>query len=642
VTTDGYKSLTQPHAGERRGARLVAGVLWGLTMAAALGATEGLSVALADTYPVTMSHGLVLTAAGAAGTVAVVAAPLIIAGALLGRWASGWSREMGAIVGLYLAGMAGFTVDWFTDPPPHAVADPWHGHPLVFLAVSVVFGVVAIALGRALRGRWPAGGLVLAGLLFGIHWIAHPAMRTLPDLVHTGADAPDVVMVTIDTIRADHVSALAETDVRTPSMDRLAAEGARFVDAFAQIPVTGPSHLTMMTGVGPWRHGVLLNGVSVPDDLQTLAERFHARGYRTGAFVSAFVLQGQTGFDRGFEVYDDDFGPLPGWQDTVAGRAWSALRRRFDPHLVLERQAGETVVRAMRWLDRDDPRPVFLWVHLFDPHGPYAPPGAWSTAYATGDDPRDPANHSMDVVSGVAAYMRPSLAGIRDLRWVLGQYSGEVSYVDEQLGHLMQQIDAQGRADRTVLVVAGDHGESLGEHGVWFNHGGDLQDQELRVPLFIRYPPAIAAGRRVTGPVELTDLAPTIAELTGLDTDGMDGVSLMPAIAQERTVRRFARGLCYDRPANLAARASGEITGPTYTVASLRGEDTRFELRTAPGTEPRMWRGQGREEQPVADPLADEDWPADALTELMGATIGDGSGRDAATLEKLRALGYVQ
>ncbi len=643
MSQDGYKSLTDAKTSNRADGALLHGFGWGVAAALIVGAMEGVGVLVADTYPVKFGRGFTLMALDALGTAGLVALPLGVCAVISRRAGLGWSRQAGAFVGLYLAAMAGFSVAWFVGPAPHVATHGLHGNPWVYMGVAGVGLGVALALGRWVAERRGMFFFLMGMLLVFLHLGTHPQLRRLPAPVDSSGQRPSVVMITIDTIRADHVGRYStQSPSRTAGMDKLAEQGAVFMDAYAQIPVTGPSHLTMMTGVGPWEHGVLLNGMPVPSEVRTLAERFQERGYRTGAFVSAFVLQGQTGFDRGFEVYDDDFGLLPGWQDTLIGRAWSALQRRFDPHLVLERTAGQTVERAIEWMDQDDGRPVFLWVHLFDPHGPYEPPSPWAQALYEGTDPRDPSNDSMDVVSGVAAYMLPSLVGIRDLQWVLAQYAGEISYTDEQLWNLVQRLDGQADSADTVLVVAGDHGESLGEHGIWFNHGGDLQEPEVRVPLFIRYPPIIPHARMVDGPVELTDLAPTIAAITGLDAEGMGGVSLLPAIAQSRSMRRFARSLCYDRPANLAARAAGEISSPTFTVASLRAADARFELRTAPGTEPRMWRGVRDQETVVANPLQDEDWPADAFTDLMGANIGDGSSRDEATLEKLRALGYVQ
>lgn len=582
--------------------------------------------------------------------VALIAVPLAVlaAGCRARRWPVRWA---GFLAGLAMALLADFAGDWFTAPPSFARTSNWHGHPAVFAAAVLVAGGLVAAgthWGRrpVVRGR--VGLLVIAVLFvrpfFSGRHIAKPAASP-PD------GAPNVLLVTLDTSRADHFGVYGSKTCRTPHFDALARGGVLFREAFSQIPVTGPSHLTILSGLGPWTHGNLLNGIPIPPDIPTLPEILHQSGWRTGAFVSAYVLDGKLGYSQGFEVYDDDFAWLQGWGQSLPGRLEDMVVRHFNPDRVVERRGGLTVDKALSWLDHIEgrpKRPFFMWVHLFDPHGPYAPPPPWDTAYYSGD-PRDPAHRSMAKVHHVAPYLLPYLRGITDVNWVLAQYAGEVSYADEQLGRLLQRLDDDGVAKNTLVVVLGDHGEDLGEHDVWFNHGDNLYDESVAVPLAIRMPGKLPAGRVVNSPVELTDITPTLLDLLQLKgLDSADGRSLVPLIEGEEPSRPFARSLAFDRPANLAARKSGKITKPTYLVASLRGPNSRYLLHDIDGraeyydlsTDP----GELYDIQPDAELAGMLRQQARAL---MDALSSDAKARttqevDEEMKKKLQALGYME
>jgi arylsulfatase A-like enzyme len=476
-------------------------------------------------------------------------------GALLGRGA----REA---LALSLLGMLALEMALAvaTDPPPFQ--DPaWYvGNPLA-LMVGLAAIVGAGLLVRRVGPAWALSLLVL-GLPFG-------GLRALEGVDELDPAGPSVLLVTLDTTRADHIGAYGHAAARTPHMDALAARGIRFDQAYAQIAVTGPSHTTMMTGTGTWTHATLLNGVPVPEDRAVLAEELRGLGWQTGAFVSAYVLDGDKGFERGFEVYDDDFSSLRS-EGLLGLRLRAAAVRRFRPDLVLERRGDRTVDAALDWLEGRDGG-FLLWVHLFDPHGPYVPPAPYDEFYR--GDPRDPAHTSMSQVDPeeVAPYLRESLAGVTDVDWVLAQYDGEIAFADAQLGRLLEAIP-----EDTVVVVVGDHGEAFGEHGVWFDHGDDLYDASTRVPFILAGPGIDPAVRQDL--VELTDLAPTLYGLLGVEPpEGMDGRDLL------RGGRSSARGLAYDRPANLEARAEDPSLRPSFRVVSLRSSDSRYVHREAPG-----------------------------------------------------------
>jgi arylsulfatase A-like enzyme len=541
-----------------------------------------------------------------------------------------------------------FSTAWMTAPPPFQEAPPLHGDPAVIVGLALALSLAAMGFARGIANSRVRAGVV-AGL-FAISWMRFiGSARELPSRGFASESAPNVLVVSIDTIRADTLRWDGHPEIQTPNYTRLVEGGVAFTQAQAQIAVTGPSHTTLHSGQTPWEHGALLNGVPVNPEVPWLAEIFRAEGYRTGAFVSAYVLEGALGFSRGFEVYDDDFSWLQGWSGSLPGRMQAMIGRHMDPHHVLERRGGRTVDAALSWLGGlRGPTPFFAWVHLFDPHGPYEPPPPWDTAYHEGD-PRDPTHTSMAQVENVAAYLAPSLQGITDVDWVLAQYAGEVSYTDGQLGRLLDWLDDSQNAQDTLVLVVGDHGELLGEHRTWFNHGDHLYEAELAVPMAMRLPGIIPAGARVDAPVEITDVAPTILEILGIAAPvAITGRSMVPAMAGERG-RAYARAMCFDREANLKARKRGEITAPVYRMVALRGPTTRYIYREAAGYGEVLYdlASEAGETRPVEADSA----VMDVLRRQATAILQDMSTSDVArssseidpeTRAKLEMLGYIE
>ncbi len=379
-----------------------------------------------------------------------------------------------------------------------------------------------------------------------------------------GKEAPIVLLVTVDTLRADHLGAYGSTRVRTPQMDRLAAESVLFERAYAQASITLPSHMSLLTSTPLATHGVLSNLDTTAPDVATLPGEFARAGFHTAAFVSAYHL-----------------GPK-----MVLGRTLGHLERFEAPERASHPlRADETTDRALTWIRDVCREPTFAWVHLWDPHMPYTPPAPFDEAYYTGD-PRDPRRDSMagvqldwalydlsklrvhlgphagvlrdlkrrfatgsrgarrlllwpdsvepakgatyrevvDLVRSAAADLRRELPyrasvagfleGLRDVEYPRAQYAGEVSWVDSQIGRLRDTLAAWGLEQRTILVVTADHGEGLGEHGVYFSHVGTWEEM-LHVPMLVWAPGRLAAARRPDLASGL-DVAPTLLRLAGL------------------------------------------------------------------------------------------------------------------------------
>jgi arylsulfatase A-like enzyme len=536
--------------------------------AALAGGAGGLSEAARELAGGTGWHqpgsvAALLVAGSLGGAALAVLATLPLAG--LPPRPAGRSRWLGFCAGLGAWTLLALWPWWFAAPAPFTESPWWREDPLVFSAIATCVATTALALYQGARGERATAAAALAATLGLAAWAQSAGRVVPPPEASPPPGAPNVLLVTLDTARADHFGALGSAEVATPRFDALAAAGALYTQASAVAPVTGPSHASMFFGQGPWEHGVLLNGLPLPADRESLAEVLRANGYATAAFVSAFVLDGKTGFSRGFDVYDDDFTAVPGLGALAPARLLAMGRRHARPDAVLERRGAETVDRAMAWLDTRQ-GPWFCWVHLFDPHGPYAPPPPYDTRYAKGD-PRDPANASMSVVKDVNPYMQESLRGITDLDYVLGQYAGEISYADSQLGRLVDAVDPV----RTLVAVIGDHGESLGEHGTWFDHGQDVFETSVHVPFAMRWPGRIAPAK-IFAPAEGSDLAPSVLGLVGiLPPSTMRGRALLGVSGQGPTAAAA--------PAIATPARSGKIDDPKFRMVTLRDPARRYVLR---------------------------------------------------------------
>lgn len=289
-----------------------------------------------------------------------------------------------------------------------------------------------------------------------------------------GRASLNVLLFTLDTTRADHLGCYGDALARTPSLDGLAAGGVRFNRVYCPAPLTLPSHASIMTGLFPLKHGLRNNGHVLPGGIRTLAEMLKAQGYATAAFVSSFSVDSRFGIGRGFDVYDDTFQP----QQSLKGSN-------------TQRRAEETYDRFSRWLDKAPGGKFFCWVHYYDPHLPYDPPSPYKEEFSS------------------------------------RLYDGEIAYMDHYVGAVLDRLRDKGLLENTLVVVAGDHGEGLGEKAE-IGHGIFLYDETLRVPLIFHNARILTRPGVVQGTVRLVDVAPTILDILGLgkEATGMQGRSL--------------------------------------------------------------------------------------------------------------------
>ena len=403
---------------------------------------------------------------------------------------------------------------------------------------------------------------------------------------------PNIILITLDTTRADRMGFLGSTRGLTPHLDAMAKQGVAFTRAYAHVPITTASHATILTGTYPQFNRVNDFGIPLSPRLPYLPDLLHAQGYRTAAFVGSLILDPldgtAPGFDRGFEVYDAGF----------------HLRRHgADRYKSVERRAGDVVDHALAWLSHLSNGPFFLWVHLYDAHDPYDPPEPYKTKFAS------------------------------------ALYDGEIAYADAAVGKLIDEIRKHGLYDETLVAVMADHGESLGAHGE-NTHGIFLYDETLHVPLLFKLPLNKSAGLRIETRARLVDVAPTILEESGLPVPKeMQGESLAELI---KPPPKEGPPDADDR----SAYAETDYPHRAFGWSSLRALRTgKYLYVRAP--EPELYNQ-------AADPGAAHNLAATskAVADTLGSQLNDFRSRssqtlvelakpDAEQMQKLQALGYV-
>ena len=449
---------------------------------------------------------------------------------------------------------------------------------------------------------------------------ATPACHHAP----TPPSRPDILLVTVDTLRADALSPYGSTDTQTPSTERLARDGVLYEAATTPITVTHPAHSSILTGLYPDQHGVLHNGQVLPEDVVTLAEFLKGFGYQTGGFVGVRFLGRTSGLGQGFDLLD---APV----DRV------------------QRRATPIVDRAVDWLAGvDSQAPVLMWVHLFDPHQSYNPP----PAFRRGVDPELEQRVSEIRWKTLNTVARDNAGDVpaEVLEYALQRYRGEVEYTDQQLGRLLRSFDELRDRSQSMVVLTADHGE-CSENGIYFDHQDCLYEGTVRVPLIVRFPGGDGAGLRVEHRVSNLDIVPTILSALGAPMpEDLAGRPLQETITGPSDRFVLVRPPKTRHPDRIIPRLRVIRSVAGKPVAGLTDPHTRglvgqvWKYLQAPDSEQLF-----RLPDEVRNLSATDDETRRRLRDAFEMEQGRFPARapapeadDAATLEMLEALGYIQ
>jgi arylsulfatase A-like enzyme/Flp pilus assembly protein TadD len=410
----------------------------------------------------------------------------------------------------------------------------------------------------------------------------------LPALTAAATDPPNIILITLDTVRADRMGFLGSKLGLTPQLDALASQSVVFEHAYSQAPITPVSHATILTGTFPQYHGIRNFGDRLPPGVPFLPEILHAQGYHTGAFVGSIILDPKngfaSGFERGFDVYNAGF-----HRQKTGERREASMQRRGEV----------TLGYALEWLGQQQGGPFFLWFHLWDAHDPYNPPEPFRSRF-----PKAP-------------------------------YNGGIAYVDATVGKLLDYLRKQGLYDNTLIAVAADHGESLGDHGE-LTHSIFLYDATIHVPMLLKLPGNRFVGQRVSSAASLVDLAPTVLEALGqTPPPAMQGRSLLPLIGNPHPGDRpsFATGDHSERSFGWSALVSVRMGSKLYVRAP---SPELYDLASDPGAKTNLYPGNHAAAVRFAIQV-------DNFVKRMstGAPQALQDGLDEKSREKLSALGYV-
>jgi arylsulfatase A-like enzyme len=494
------------------------------------------------------------------------------------------------------------------------------GVAVFVLSVATLLAVVIARL------PWPAR-LATLGALAGVAAVmlavssppsaAHSATRAGPNPPLQGERSPqvdNVVLISIDSLRADRLGCYGNRHNTSPVMDELARNGIRFANAMSTTSWTLPAHMSLLTGRSLLSHRVILQKDRLPDGVPTLAEALRQGGLATAGVVSALFLRSEYGFDRGFDYYDDHTATAP----TVAAQ------RRNEP-------ADEVTELAVNWLRAHYQKRFFLFVHFWDVHFDYVPPHPY-------DEMFDP--DYTGSITGADFITNPAVRkgiGKRDLLHLLALYDGEIRWVDEHVGRLLSTLDGLHLADRTAVIITADHGDEFFEHG-GKGHGRNLYREVMHVPLLLRIP-GKKEGAVLQNRVSLVDVAPTIFDLTGIaKLHGMDGISLMPMINDGQVfVSEPVGGFLCDRVHQTHCEAVQSSDAGTLIcklqpmgLEFYRPSDLQEQHNVAGSSE---WPREN-ELRRLAESL-NSNWQSHLRSGSRGAVH-----LDKATRERLRALGY--
>lgn len=455
-------------------------------------------------------------------------------------------------------------------------ASPWER---IWGLLAIVFVVAAILM--MVYGQWSKsrqiGSMAMQRVL--------PELQVVPHVQLEPGALKDwnILLISLDTTRANHLNCYGFPYTKTPVLNDLARHGVLCSQAITPSPATMPAHSSIMTGLYPLHHGVRANGTfTLADENHTLAETLQEEGYRTGAAISAFVLDSQFGIDQGFETFNDDL--------TVG--------MKYSPHMFRERAAELTNVPVTKWLREHGREKFFFWVHYFDPHAPYAAPEPYRTEYA----------------------QRP--------------YDGEIEYADEQIGKMLSVLDEIGVRDRTLVIMVADHGEGLGQHGEQ-THSLLVYDSTLHVPMIFSAPAPFPQSKVIESQVCLTDVMPTVLDLLGLPVpEGLDGVSLL------QDVREVRPAIVIETLATMTLHGWAPLIGVRRADCKfiLAPEKELYDLRRDPSEETNTHEDDPELANELYQQLAHL---AGANDPYLATIVQQDLSMDEETRRRLESLGYI-
>ncbi len=441
------------------------------------------------------------------------------------------------------------------------------------LAIAVVAFFMALTSGISKEKGQPVRKLIVMNLVL---LLTIPAYLMVPGS-RKAFDLPNVLLITIDTLRPDHLGCYGYKDAHTPNIDRLASEGILFKNTISASPRTGPSHISMLTGLYQNRHGALRNGEKLSDKVVTLPEILANNGYETAAFISGWTLKDEAcGLAPRFQFYDQNFGPWKWIPEPTYKLRILQLLTTFGPRFGLkperiERPAGRTTDSVINWLKKTHDKPFFLWVHYYDPHVPYNPPQPYRQMHF-----KNPAININSNWWGWSASQREEMVQNPERHHAMIElYDGEISYVDAEIVRLETALKNLNLSANTIMFLTSDHGESLGEHYHYFGHD-DLYETCLRVPLIMLYPNSQWGHQIIDSQTQLIDFTPSVLDLLGIHTenkfDGHSFVTILDSAQQTDNQPAFA-SLLENKTDMFAVRQNGYkliYTAPQWGVSRRR------------------------------------------------------------------------
>jgi arylsulfatase A-like enzyme len=460
---------------------------------------------------------------------------------------------------------------------------------------------------------WLAGlTAVIMIAIQGGGWLNEKIMTS--NLPEASSEAPNVIVLVVDTLRADHLSSYGYDRDTSPFMDGLAVEGVRFEHAISPASWTQPSHASMLTG--RYTYETHAENQPLDDTYPTIGEIMQVNGYRTGGFsANTLFFTRRQGHGRGFLHFEDNYQSIPDafFNSSLYGFLFDfyGLRKALNYEGVPTRVLASDINHAvLNWIDRDKNAPFFVFMNYFDVHDPYTPPEPYRSKYATTPNPGG-------LINGFVERYSPSLTP-EQIQTEIEAYDGSISYVDDQIKALFSELDARDLLDNTIVIITSDHGESLGEHGL-LQHSASLYLEEIHVPLIVWGPGYISAGKTVDIPVTITALPTTILSLIDANDDPFPGPSLAVLMSNEDVPANWP-----DPISELAQMVGAAEKNPSThgAMKSVVGTKMQYIVHEHFGEELYNWRDDPQEMTNLIEDTSSKS-AADSFSDYLQNLIGE-------------------